>query len=256
MSPFLLTHISIDFIFADYISPRLTRLMIAQGSRACFMKDKKGWLPAHVACSRHCSPEKLRMLLAVNPQALFDKTNDGYTLLDLAEKEATKSHPNFALIEELHRQLAAAGIPIAHGEEMVHPNNTATVWQPQGTSMYPYHPQQQDHPLRRPRTKKSKFTVAVPAPSTKSRSSSKRKTSDYEILGDEQPAADMLLHLSRNGSADKSPRGSIHHESRSLPVAAVTTDEEPFHDEHLSIRDYQQQPNQQDDSQPTQVYEI
>lgn len=81
-------------------------MMIDQGGQACFMKDKKGYLPAHVACSRHCSPEKLRMLLAVNPGALFDKTNDGNTLLDLAKKQATKSHPNYALIEELNRQLA------------------------------------------------------------------------------------------------------------------------------------------------------
>lgn len=81
-------------------------MMIEHGGQACFMKDKKGYLPAHVACSRHCSPEKLRMLLAVNPHALFDKTNDGHTLMDLAKKLATKSHPNFALIEELNRHLA------------------------------------------------------------------------------------------------------------------------------------------------------
>jgi hypothetical protein len=45
------------------------------------------------------------MLLAVNPRALFDKTNDGDTLFDLAKKQATKSHPNYALIDELTHQL-------------------------------------------------------------------------------------------------------------------------------------------------------
>lgn len=71
------------------------------------MKDKKGYLPAHIACSRHCSPEKLRMLLSVNPTALYDKTNRGETLLTLATSTATKAHPNYALIDELNRQLAA-----------------------------------------------------------------------------------------------------------------------------------------------------
>jgi len=89
----------------DYISPRLTQMMIENGPQACFMKDKKGYLPAHVACSRHCSPEKLRMLLNVNPKSLYSTTNDGKTLLSLAQSTATKSHPNFALIEELHQQL-------------------------------------------------------------------------------------------------------------------------------------------------------
>lgn len=69
------------------------------------MRDKKGYLPAHVACSRHCSPEKLRMLLAVNPASLYEKTLEGHTLLALATSTATKSHPNYALIEELNRQI-------------------------------------------------------------------------------------------------------------------------------------------------------
>ena len=75
------------------------------------MKDKKGFLPAHVACSRHCSPEKLKMLLSVYPVCLFEKTNDGHTLISLATCSATKSHPNYALIDELNRQmeLAACG---------------------------------------------------------------------------------------------------------------------------------------------------
>jgi hypothetical protein len=81
-------------------------MMIEHGADACFMKDKKGFLPAHVACMRHCSPEKLRMLLAVHPNALYEKTNDQQTLLDLASHKATKAHPNYALIDELNKQLA------------------------------------------------------------------------------------------------------------------------------------------------------
>ena len=92
----------------DYINPRLVDMMIDRGSHACFMRDKKGWLPAHVACSRHCSPDKLRMLLRVHPGALEERTNDGKSLLDLASASATQSHPNFALIEEINRQLKEA----------------------------------------------------------------------------------------------------------------------------------------------------
>jgi hypothetical protein len=88
-------------LFTDYISPRLTKAMIDKGPDACFIKDKKGFLPAHIACSRHCSPEKLHMLMAVNPQALYEETNDGDTLLSLASTTATKSHPNKTLIDAL-----------------------------------------------------------------------------------------------------------------------------------------------------------
>jgi hypothetical protein len=79
--------------------------MIEHGPGACFMLDKKGYLPAHVACSRHCSPQKLRALLSVNPSSLYARTNKGETLLSLATSMATKSHPNYALIDELNRQL-------------------------------------------------------------------------------------------------------------------------------------------------------
>jgi hypothetical protein len=75
------------------------------------MQDKKGYLPAHVACSRHCSPEKLRMLLSVYRGSLYEKANEGETLLSLATSTATKSHPNYALIEELRLQLSVGKGP-------------------------------------------------------------------------------------------------------------------------------------------------
>ena len=96
--------------FTDYISPRITEMMVKYGRDACFMKDKKGYLPAHVACSRHCSPEKLHMLLKVNKAALTAETNDGDTLLGLAIKSATRSHPNYALIDDLKRRLEEVGV--------------------------------------------------------------------------------------------------------------------------------------------------
>jgi len=92
--------------FTDYISPQLARSMIELGPSATFMKDKKGFLPIHVACSRHCSPEKLEMLLEVYPSSLYETTNDGQTPLALAISTATKSHPNFRLIEKVQREEA------------------------------------------------------------------------------------------------------------------------------------------------------
>lgn len=83
-------------------------MMIDYGPKACFMKDRKGYLPAHVACSRHCSPVKLKMLLDVNPAALFEKTADGHTLLSLATSTATNTHPNFILIDAIKEHLDAA----------------------------------------------------------------------------------------------------------------------------------------------------
>lgn len=85
-------------------------MMVQYGADACFMKDKKGYLPAHVACSRHCSPEKLHMLLKVHKAALTAKTNSGDTLLTLAIKSATRSHPNYALIDDLKRRLEEVGV--------------------------------------------------------------------------------------------------------------------------------------------------
>ena len=101
----------ISIIALDYVSARLTKVMIQQGRNACFIRDKKGWLPAHVACSRHCSPEKLRMLLEANPDSLYAKGGVGETILDLAKATATKSHPNYALIEEIQKHME---IPSSH----------------------------------------------------------------------------------------------------------------------------------------------
>lgn len=100
----------LHIIFTDYISPQVIATMIQYGRRACFMRDKKGFLPAHVACSRHCSPEKLEMLLQVNSESLFAETYDGSTLLGLAIATATKSHPNNTLISDLKRRLMIASM--------------------------------------------------------------------------------------------------------------------------------------------------
>lgn len=93
----------VHIAFTDYISPGLARMLIDRGTNALFLKDKKGWLPLHVAISRHCSPEKLHMLLKANPESLHAKTDLGESLLDLAKTTATQSHPNYALVAELKK---------------------------------------------------------------------------------------------------------------------------------------------------------
>ena len=83
--------------------------MISRGKQATFIKDKNGYLPAHIAASRHVSPNKLRMLLAANPDCIIARTDDGMTLLSLAQSTATASHPNYRLIGTLREALQQAG---------------------------------------------------------------------------------------------------------------------------------------------------
>jgi hypothetical protein len=91
----------------DYFSVELVKDMVRFGKEACFMVDRNGWLPAHIACSRHCSPEKLDLLLEVNPNAIDaityndDIKDGGDTLLSLAKSTATKKHPNYTLIQHI-----------------------------------------------------------------------------------------------------------------------------------------------------------
>lgn len=73
---------------------------------ACRMTDRKGVLPAHIACNCHGTLETLRALLSAYPKALFAKTSNGRTLLGLAKSSATDKSPNFALIQEIKRQMS------------------------------------------------------------------------------------------------------------------------------------------------------
>lgn len=96
----------VHIIFTDYFAPHLVQLMIKEGgTQPLNMKDAKGYLPIHIACSRHCSPEKLQMLLEANPSSLTAKTDDGNTILSLAKATATKKHPNHSLIKAIETAL-------------------------------------------------------------------------------------------------------------------------------------------------------
>lgn len=83
--------------------------MLSTGKRAAKIKDKNGYLPAHIAASRHVSPDKLQMLLNANPDSISARTDDGRTLLSLAKSSATESHPNYRLIEALKKAMRQSG---------------------------------------------------------------------------------------------------------------------------------------------------
>ena len=56
------------------------------------------------------------MLLQAYPQALHATTDEGFTLLSLAHSTATESHPNYALIDMLKREMDRSNsIPAAEG---------------------------------------------------------------------------------------------------------------------------------------------
>ena len=95
----------LHIVFTDYISADLCRKMLTLRPDAAKMRDKKGWLPIHVATSRHCSPEKLDMLLEAYPESLAETTNDGKTPLMLAKSTATKQHPNRTLLKALEDKI-------------------------------------------------------------------------------------------------------------------------------------------------------
>lgn len=152
--------------------------MIKHGQKACFMRDKKGYLPAHVACSRHCSPEKLEMLLRVNPSALTAQTNDGETLLTLATSTATKSHPNYALIDDLRRRLDLA--------RTVHRGFPVRVSPEDG----------RDTNLSSTRRKKHTATMDLSSRSPPKKRARKRKVTEEDV--DDNDPANLLLHFSRH----------------------------------------------------------
>jgi len=133
------------------------------------------------------------MLLSVHPMSLREMTYDGQTLLSLAMSTATKSHPNYALIDELNRQLQATrtdplpSFPTAISSEgesdsasrdRLDSNDSSKSWQPSLEAV-----DEQKQPSARAR---------------------KRKSSK------EDTPADLLLHFSRNA-----PRTSLEQTSPS-----------------------------------------
>ncbi len=162
--------------------------MIQEGTQACFLRDRKGYLPIHVACSRHCSPEKLQMLLEVNPNSLHDTTKDGASLLDLAIKTATKSHPNYALIDDLRRRLHLSGEGPYISPNRVSSSDTSddthstSECSPANHAIITTVPSRREHPITRDRKRKRKVAA---------------DDEEETMIDDDKEQANLLLQFSR-----------------------------------------------------------
>lgn len=106
------------------------------------------------------------MLLTVNPGALHATTNAGETLLSLATSTATKSHPNYALIDDLAERLE-------NGGKKITPLRTPITILPYDT--HEKKPDQTPFPLSKPIQRKRKVTADE----------------------DDMDSATLLLHFSR-----------------------------------------------------------
>lgn len=201
----------LHIIFTDYISPELTATMIQYGRRACFMRDKKGFLPIHVACSRHCSPEKLEMLLQVNPASLIAETDDGRTLLVLAKNTATKSHPNYALINDLERRFQIASLTASSSARMFpinvqscsdqnrdHWNHSATPLDSNARSLVHTTTTSNVRQNKLKRKRKSKTTQRDKEINGFNPDNILRKEEASSTKQDDSETANLLLHFSRH----------------------------------------------------------
>lgn len=200
----------IHILFTDYISPKLTRAMIQRAPAALFKKDKKGWLPLHVAVSRHVSPDKLKMLLAANPASIREVTNDQKTALQLARTTATRSHPNYALIRALQEALPEGGDGVGI------PSNAAAIVPTRVSSNDSA--ESNEEKTTKKRKAKGKHG-ATKTPRKRKRSGVKREITGLGTI--ETPvAADLLLHFSRGGgTATESKPGEVN--ARATQVAEV-----------------------------------
>jgi Ankyrin repeats (many copies) len=193
-------------VLVDYVSLELTKAMVGRGGKATLMRDKKGYLPLHVAVSRHVSPDKLRLLLDANPSALLAQTNDGQTALALAKTTATESHPNYALIKALEEEIqlcarvasldVAAVLPARVGS-----TDTIDVT-PKGSGK------------KQKKSRKSRKTPTSPAKRIKMENSG--------LPSIETPAAaNLLLHFSRNSNVTL----EVNWEEPEMEVFAVKVEE-------------------------------
>jgi hypothetical protein len=129
------------------------------------------------------------MLLSIHPGALFEETFDGHSLLSLATSTATKSHPNYALIDELNRQMSDA----KGNFKVVSPSDSNPIFTPvssEADDTSRGHLDSNDSG----KLLWEDYTDYIP--------SKKRKALIFETSSD---AANLLLHFSRNGSPQPTP---------------------------------------------------
>jgi hypothetical protein len=154
--------------------------------------------------SRHVSPDKLKMLLQANPQAISEVTNDQKTALQLAISKATRSHPNYALIQALKE-----ASPASHLRETI-PSNAASLV-PTRVSSNDTADSNEAKSMKKRKTKASN-RKATKTPAKKRKSSIKREPMTGLEAIETPLAADLLLHFSRsNGTTNSQPSGvNVH----------------------------------------------
>lgn len=101
----------IHLLLTDYQSTDLFSFALSKAPNAVRVSDENGYLPIHIGCSRHCSIEKIKLLIDANPDSLHARTHQGKTPLSLAKSKATKSHPNYELIKILKRCTEETPVP-------------------------------------------------------------------------------------------------------------------------------------------------
>lgn len=134
------------------------------------------------------------MLLQANPGSIREVINDQRTALQLAMDTATKSHPNYALIEAL--ESAMCGGDDSVGVQV--PSATALV----GSASFSSARNDEGKKKRKAKGKNSSRAVKAPkaTPSKKRKRSEYRESADIETM-DTPVAADLLLHFSRSNNA-------------------------------------------------------
>lgn len=162
------------------------------------------------------------MLLDVNPKALFAKTKSGDTLMSLAKKTATKSHPNYALIDMLERELQRrddldekmgepAGERKAHGDHSSPPVSSPVSSRFHGLSTVSFEPSPETSPRLSEYTASPMSALAavgqlphLKSPWSRNQQGGLRKRGSDDIEAGSD--ADLLLHFSQSrASGHESP---------------------------------------------------
>jgi hypothetical protein len=129
------------------------------------------------------------MLLSVNPGSIRATTNDGQTLLSLAIGNATRSHPNYALIDALRQNINELGVhPHATSLNVYHGNElrSGTIHSEHHDGWQRHHEEVKESSPRSPGLRMSK------------RRKIRKVTAKATVSGmDSDDPVNLLLHFSR-----------------------------------------------------------
>ena len=162
-------------------------MMIQRGKPALLRKDKRGWLPIHVACSRHVSIQKLQLLLDAFPFSVLETTSEGKNVVDLAKESATSKHPNVQLVDRLKsamqnawslKQSSSAAVLSSTSEDVPMPSSAES---PGTQSMRKVMHRSNDHAQKRMKPSSTLDQIVVP------------KREEVVLKSTENPATNICL---------------------------------------------------------------